>query len=84
MAKDTSSERRTPKTTTAITCGIRLGIKELYEEPLIPWRIETVSADGGLIDRVTPVVADNLPLEYILRRPDRSMFVPVSAFTDGP
>ena len=60
------------------------GIKELYEEPIIAWRIETVSrSDGDLVDRVTPVVADNLPLEYILRRPDRSMFVPVLVFGES-
>ena len=60
------------------------GIKELYEEPIIAWRIETVSRDyGGLIDRVTPVVAHDLPLEYLLRRPDRSMFVPVFALSKG-
>jgi len=60
------------------------GIKELYEEPIIAWRIETVSRDnGGHIDRVTPVVVGDLPLEYILRRPDRSMFVPVVAFSES-
>jgi hypothetical protein len=60
------------------------GIKELCEDPIIAWRIETVTRDdGGLIDRVTPVVADELPLEYILRRPDRSMFVPAFAFREG-
>ena len=60
------------------------GIKELYEEPIIAWRIETVSRDdGSLMDRVTPVVVDHPPLEYILRRPDRSMFVPVFVFSEA-
>jgi len=60
------------------------GITELCEYPIIAWRIETLSRDdGGLVDRVTPVVADDLPLKYILRRPDRSMFAPAFAFCEG-
>jgi len=60
------------------------GITELREDPIIAWRIETLSCDDGdLTDRVTPVVADDLPLEYILRRPDRSMFAPAFAFFEG-